>query len=60
MKFTLGDKVQKVSGYSFTGVVVSAFRTLDGKERYVVQCTVPGAWGMLHIYSPDQLAPLDP
>ena len=55
MKFNEGDHVTKVKGYEFTGTVVSAFRTLAGKERFVVECTVPGAGGMLHIYNGEQL-----
>jgi hypothetical protein len=40
--FVVGDKVHKVKGYSWPGVVVSAFQTLSGKHRYVVECTTPG------------------
>ncbi len=54
-EFQPGDRVRKTSGYEFSGVVVSAFATMSGKDRYVVECTVPGAGGMLHIYNASQL-----
>ena len=55
MFFNIGDEVTKNSGYCFTGIVVSRFKTLAGEPRYVVECTVPGAGGMLHIYNEKQL-----
>lgn len=51
----VGDRVQKVSGYRWPGVVVSVFETTQGKLRVVVECTVPEVTGALHIYSPEQL-----
>lgn len=57
--FKLGDKVVKVSGYKWPGEVVAVFLTIDGKERIVVECTVPEVRGALHIYAPEQIA-LDP
>lgn len=54
-KFKIGDKVKKVKGYKWPGVVVSAFMTLEGKVRYVVECTVPEVEGALHIYSETQI-----
>lgn len=59
MFFNVGEKVTKVSGYSFTGVVVARFNTLADKPRYVVECTVNGASGMLHIYNEKQLERVD-
>lgn len=53
--FVVGDKVHKVKGYSWPGVVVSAFQTLSGQRRYVVECTTPEVQGALHIYNGDQL-----
>lgn len=53
--FKVGDRVQKISGYSWPGVVVSCFSNLAGNRRYVVECTVPEVAGALHIYSADQL-----
>lgn len=54
-EFKIGDRVEKCSGdYHLEGVVVAAFRTLAGKERYVVEHT-PLAPGMLHIYGPGNL-----
>jgi hypothetical protein len=57
--FVVGDKVHKVKGYSWPGVVVSVFRTLGNQPRYVVECTVPEVAGALHIYNADQLELLD-
>jgi hypothetical protein len=54
-QFPPGTKVEKATGYQFPGVVVAAFRTLAGEERYVIECTVPEVKGMLHIYTPKQL-----
>lgn len=53
--FFEGNKVKKKGGYNFRGVVVAAFTKLNGQERYVVECTVPGCEGMLHIYNGSQL-----
>ena len=55
MKFQVGQKVEKVSGYRWPGVVVAVFTTLGGAERYVVECTVPEVAGALHIYAPNQI-----
>lgn len=49
----VGDKVHKIKGYGFTGWIVSAFTTLEGKERYVVE--MEGSGGLLHIFAPEQL-----
>lgn len=51
----VGDKVQKIKGYEWPGVVVSVFENLKGQTRIVVECTVPEVAGALHIYSPEQL-----
>lgn len=53
--FRIGQRVHKLGGYAFPGVVVARFRTLTGGRRYVVECTAPGAAGMLHIFRPGQL-----
>jgi len=53
--FKVGDKVQKVSGYLWPGIVVSVFDTLAGERRVVVECTVPEIKGALHIYNESQL-----
>lgn len=56
--FEVGDKVQKCTGdYHLEGVVVAVFRTMAGKERYVVE-HAPVAPGMLHIYSAQNLRKL--
>lgn len=55
----VGDRVQKVKGYKWPGVVVAVFRTLSQRERFVVECTVPEVAGALHIYNREQLEVLD-
>lgn len=52
--FQVGDHVEKTGGdYSFTGVVVAAFKKLSGAERYVVE----DCRGVLHVYSVKNLRP---
>jgi hypothetical protein len=51
----VGDRVEKVSGYKWPGVIVSVFENMKGQPRIVVECTVPEVSGALHIYSPDQV-----
>ena len=58
-QFKVGDKVEKVSGYKWPGVVVSVFDTLSGERRLVVECTVPEIAGALHIYNEKQLTLVD-
>ncbi|MFN4168103.1 MAG: hypothetical protein ACK4HD_07345 [Pannonibacter phragmitetus] len=48
----------KVGGYPFPGTVVSAFHTLSGQERFVVEATGEGYSGMLHIFNGGQLRAL--
>ena len=55
MHLKVGDKVEKVSGYKWPGVVVSVFDTLSGERRVVVECTVAEIAGALHIYYEKQL-----
>lgn len=55
MNFKVGDRVIKVSGYAWPGVVVSVFDTLKGERRVVVECTVAEVAGALHIYNENQL-----
>lgn len=55
----VGDKVEKINGYKWPGVIVAVFETLEKETRVVVECTVPGVDGALHIYNPDQLRLLD-
>lgn len=49
--FLVGQRVRKVRGYAFPGVIVASFETLKGYRRYVVECDVPDVSGILHIYS---------
>ncbi len=51
----VGDKVEKVSGYKWPGIVVSVFDTLAGERRVVVECTTPEVACALHIYNEKQL-----
>ncbi len=55
MKFRKGDKVRKLRGYRYPGVVAITFRTSRGEERVVVEAVHPSFYGMLHIFSPEQL-----
>lgn len=50
-KFTQLDRAYKVSGYQFEGYVVSAFATMAGLIRLVVD----NGDGMLHIFNEEQL-----
>lgn len=52
-KFSIGDRVNKVSGYMYPGIIVSVFETRNGNLRYVVEHTI--SVGMLHIFNEDQL-----
>ncbi len=54
--FEIGDRVEKLAGYKYPGVVVSKFKTTAGKIRYVVECTSPDCEGMLHIFNAAQLS----
>ena len=51
----VGDRVEKVSGYRWPGVIVADFTTLKGERRLVVECTAPDVAGALHIYNESQL-----
>ena len=53
--FFEGDLVQKKKGYKFPGMIVSAYKTLGGDRRYVVECTAEGAAGCQHIFNGNQL-----
>lgn len=53
-EYGTGARVYKPEGYPFPGTVVSAFRTLEGHTRYVVESDL--APGMLHIFSGEQLS----
>ena len=55
MHLKVGDKVEKVSGYKWPGIVISVFDTLSGERRVVVECTTPEVAGALHIYNEKQL-----
>lgn len=51
-KFKIGDKVDKATGYSFPGTVVSVFITTTGKVRLVVEMD---NYGLLHIFNEEGL-----
>lgn len=55
MKFAIRDHVRKVKGYEYFGVVVAAFQTTKGEDRYVVESTSHGSRGMLFIFNDGQL-----
>jgi hypothetical protein len=66
--FKRGDKVMKISGYSFRGVVIAIYQKLNGEWRMDVEipgaefpasclcinCSDPNGAGMIHIFNPDQ------
>jgi hypothetical protein len=56
----VGQQVRKTSGYPFPGEVRAVFTTRSGLVRYVVEATGEDYRGMLHIFSPDQIAPVRP
>lgn len=58
-RFEIGDKVEKIKGYKWPGVIVSKFITTEGALRVVVECTVPEVRGALHIYNLDQIRRID-
>lgn len=58
-RLPVGTPVEKVGGYQFPGVVVAAFHTLAGQERFVVEATGEAYAGMLHIFNGGQLRALE-
>ena len=46
--FNVGDKVEKVAGYTFVGTVVSKFEKMNKTIRYVVEME---GTGMLHVFN---------
>lgn len=52
MKFKIGDKVRKIKGYAFDGIIVSVFNNTKGETRLVAELENNG---MLHIFNEDQL-----
>lgn len=55
MKFNHNDEVRKTNGYAYFGVVVAAFQTTAGADRYVVESTSEGSLGVLFIFNDGQL-----
>jgi len=52
----IGDRVEKINGYKYPGIVVARFNKLNSTEiRLVVECTEPTVYGMLHIFREGQL-----
>jgi hypothetical protein len=51
----VGQTVQKIKGYKYPGIILVAFKTLDGKARYVVEADHPDFRGMLHIFSDNDI-----
>jgi hypothetical protein len=60
-KFKKDDPVRRVDGstYSFPGLVVAAYRELNGQPRYVVACTAKAAYNLQHIFNGDQLEKIE-
>lgn len=57
--FKPGDRVEKIKGYKWPGVVLASFSTTRNEHRLVVECLVPEVAGALHIYAPEQLKLVD-
>ena len=56
----VGDKVEKISGYKYPGIVVAKFNKIGSKqERFVVECTESAVYGMLHIFREGQLKKIE-
>jgi len=56
INFMVGDRVCKISGYTFYGEIRSIFLTTTGETRCVVEMTeTSNGLGMLHIFNLDQL-----
>lgn len=54
----LGDKVRKIKGYNFDGIVMSIFENSKGQKRVIVEhlgSQNEDSGGMLHIFSVNQL-----
>ena len=55
----IGDKVEKINGYKYPGVIVAKFYKFNSlEERFVVECTESAVSGMLHIFNGSQLKKL--
>lgn len=52
MKFQVGDKVVKTSGYQFPSTIVAVFYTTRGDVRVVAELD---GLGLLHIFNEQQL-----
>jgi hypothetical protein len=53
---TLFQKVQKIKGYKYPGIIVSIFMTLDHRVRYVVEADPDSDFrGMLHIFNDNDI-----
>lgn len=52
----VGDLIRKPRGYSFNGEVRSVFTNRAGETRIVAELIGENGGGMLHIFSPSQLA----
>lgn len=51
----VGQKVRKIKGYPFPGIIVADFVNYKGERRFVVEARHPDILGCLHIYNPEQL-----
>jgi hypothetical protein len=50
-----GDRVKKIKGFQFPGIIVCMFKTTSGQLRCVVEAEHNDFKVMLHIYNPEQL-----
>jgi hypothetical protein len=51
----VGDKVERIEGHRFPGVVRAIFTTLAGDERVVVELTDKEKKGVLYTCKPSEL-----
>ena len=58
LNMKVGDKVKKIKGYQFAGMVVAVFQNSKGQVRVVVEhfgSQTEDSGGMLHIFNTKQL-----
>lgn len=51
----IGDQVEKLQGYKWPGEIVSLFKTKNGDQRVVVECTSPDVLGEMRVFRPSEL-----
>lgn len=58
-EFAVGDRVRKVKGYAFDGIIRAVFTNGAGDVRVVAELDRGLPADMLHIFSPNQLEKRD-